>query len=483
MLARDGRPVDARVAGTAGQGLRLQLECGEWLWRMVVMQFKFLSVVGRALCVCAVVFSLTACSKKKEHQAAIESLNQEIADRDVGIQDLETRRQELEQKNSELEIKASEAEQKAGQLEEQLRQAQSALDTLQQAKEAETTKAKTPSQVIEESKAQLGKQAPAVLKIEGDASRGHGSIIQVDGKTWLYSVAQVFSGNAKLSIKDPEGKVLTQFGEFQVAADTSLVRLEIPQAMPVKLEIDPKATVATNTPLMAMSADSRNAGLQMLSCRVAKINDLDFEIDSNALSQNFGCPLFAADSGKVIAIFSPSMGEASRTLWPDDTSNRSDEARTRAVRLNRPIAWKPMNMTGFLEERRKIDDLNKITRMLHALASVKVSDEAIEFGGPIEGSRLAMAQVIQQNAAPGVAAALKKVQSDLANKKVRVAQRDILRGLVKILGETKSNGSRQATELKSIGLSAYHRALAGSALKWHAQADQAIDATLLNLQR
>jgi hypothetical protein len=216
---------------------------------------------------------------------------------------------------------------------------------------------------------------------------------------------------------------------------------------------------------------------------VARTNDLDFEIDSNALSQNFGCPLFVAESGKVIAIFGSNSPGASLTLWPDDTSNRSGETRTRAVRLNRPLVWKPSTMNGFLEERRKIDDLIKTTRVLYALASVKVADETIELGGTIEGSRLTMAQVIQQYAAPGVSAALQKVQADLANKKVRVAQRDILRGLAKILGETKGNGSRQAMELKIIGFSAYHRALAESALKWHGQADQAINAALLALQR
>jgi len=230
------------------------------------MKRPFPRALGAALLAWAVALPLVSCSKNEEQKAEIESLRQEILDRDANIAALESRGTELDQKNSELDGKARDAEQKAGQLENQLTQAKNELAALQKAKDAEPVKApiQTPSQTREATKTQLGKQLPAILLIEGDVTSGRGTVIQADGKTWLYSAAQVFSGNSKFTIKGADGAAITKLGGFQVAADANLVRLEIQQEMPVKLELDGKAAVDATTPLLAVSAGPNGTALQVV---------------------------------------------------------------------------------------------------------------------------------------------------------------------------------------------------------------------------
>ena len=449
------------------------------------MNIQFPGSLKAVLLACAVVLPLTGCSKNKAQKAEIESLTQEISDRDTNIQDLENRSTELEQKNAALEGKVSEAEQKANELADQLSRAKSDLEALQKAKATEQAQAatKTPTQVQEATKEQIDKQLPAIVKIEGDVTRSHGVLVQADGKTWMYAAAQGLSGNTKLTIKGADGTAITKFGEFQVATDTSLVRLEIQQEMPVKIAMDNLATVDANTELVAVIPDPNGSGLQVLDCRISKTNGTDFDIETYATQQSQGCPLLAAASGKVIAIFSNGSTSADLTLWPNTQQNTGTEPRTRAARLNRTLEWKPSSLNAFLNERRKIDDLNKTTRLLHALASVTVTGESLQLGGTQGGGTTTMTQVIQQNATDPLVVALKKVQTDLANKKVRVAERDITRRLASILGDAQNASVRQVTEFKGTAFSFYHRPLVESTLKWRAEADQALKATLVTLAR
>ena len=398
---------------------------------------------------------------------------------------MEARGRELDRKNTELENKAGAAEQKAGELENQLSQMKNELEALQQSQAAagSAVHAKTPSQGVEvAAKAQFDKQLPAILVIEGDVTSGHGTLIEADGKTWLYSSAQVFSGNVKLALKGADGKVLTKFGEFQVAADASLVRLEIQQEMPVKLAIDSQAAVEADTSLVAVTAGSNGPELQFLECRVAKTNGNDFELDAYGVTQNRGCPLFMAESGKVIAIFSASAAGPGLSVWPEVRPSAGYEQRSRAARLNRAMEWKPSSISGFLGERRKIDDLNKTTRLLHALASVKLIGETLPLTATLGGNTTVL-NVLEQNAALPLVVELKKVQAELAAKKVRVSERDTRRRIASILSEAKGVGARQVQEAKGFGFCAYHRPLIEIALKWRVEADQALNVALEALGR
>jgi hypothetical protein len=432
-----------------------------------------------------VALPLVSCSKNEEQKAEIESLRQEILDRDANIASLESRSTELDHRNSELDGKARDAEQKAGQLENQLNQAKNELETLRQAKAAEVAQAptQTPSQTSEATKTQLGKQLPAILVIEGDVTSGRGTIIQADGKTWLYSAAQVFSGNSKFTIKGADGVAITKSGGFQIAADATLVRLEIQQEMPVKLELDGKAAVDATTPLLAVSAEPNGTALQVLECLITRTDGNDFDLEANTIPPSYGCPLLSAQSGKVIAIFSSGPGGDAPSLWPNAQPATGAAPRTRAARLNRNVVWKPTTIASFLGERRKIDDMNKITRLLHALAAMRVTGESLQLDGTLGGGNTTASKVLAENAALPMVAELLKIQADLTGKKMGMSARDLKRRIVSVLGQAESASTRQVQEMKGLVFSSCHRPLAELALKWRAEADQAVKTTLDTLSR
>jgi hypothetical protein len=313
--------------------------------------------------------------------------------------------------------------------------------------------------------------------IEGDVTSGRGAVIQADGKTWLYSSTPVFSGNTKFTIKGPDGTALTKLGVLQVAADANLARLEILQEMPVKLDLDSAATVDATTKLLAACAGPNNTAPQMIECQAARTTGNDIELESSNIAQSTGCPLFSAQSGKVIGILSAGSAAAPPSLWPVPQQASADDTNTRAARLNRTITWKPITVAAFLAERRKIDEMNKTTRLLQALAGVRVSGDTLQLSGPLGGATTVLKE-LEQNAALPMVAELMKLNSALTDTKTRVAARDITRRLSSILGQANSASARQVQDMKTIVFSFCHRPAAELALKWRAEADQALNASL-----
>jgi len=435
---------------------------------------------------CAVALPLAGCSNKKDKDEIV-SLKQEVLDREATLDSLRTQNEELVRTNSGLTSKVNEADNKTSTLQSQLDQVKADLDALRNAKAAEaaTSRTQSPAKAMEATKAQLTKQLAAVVMIEGDVTSGRGTVVQADGKTWLYTSPQVFSGNSKFSIKNAGGAAISKFGAFQLATDANLVRLEIQQEMPVKFEVDSAATIDATTPLLAVNAGAAGAAPQANECHATRTAGNDFEIESYALQQSGGCPVIAAASGKVVAIIG--SVDAPPTLWPNTQPTTGSDQNIRAACLNRTIDWKTTTLAGFLGERHKIDDLNRTTRLLYALAAVKISGESLQLEGPLGGGAGAagfggatttVLKVLEQNTALPMVTELIKVKADLADKKVRTSARDITRHVVSILGQAKSASTRQVLDMKSAVFAPCHRPAAELALKWRGEADQALNTTL-----
>ena len=430
---------------------------------------------------CVVALPLAGCSNKKD-KAEIESLKQEVIDREASVDSLRTKSEDLERTKSELASKVTEADNKASVLQSELDQVKADLEALRNAKSAEATaqtRTQSPAKVLETAKAQIAKQLAAVVMIEGDVTSGRGTVVQADGKTWLYTSPQVFSGNAKFSIKSADGATVSKFGAFQLAADANLARLEIQQEMPVKFVVDGAAAIEPTTPLMAVSPGSGSAAPQTNECHATRTVGNDFEIESYALQQSGGCPVLGAESGKVVAIIG--SAEAPPTLWPNTQPATVTDQNIRAARLNRTIDWKTTTIAGFLGERHKIEDINRTTRLLYALAAVKVSGESLQLDGPLGGAggaNTSVLKVLEQNATLPMVAELMKIKADLADKKMRIATRDISRRVASVLGQAKSASTRQIQDLKTVVFSPYHRSAVELALKWRGEADQALNTTM-----
>lgn len=446
------------------------------------MNRQYPTLLSGLVIVCAVALPLASCSNKKD-KAEIESLKQELLDRDASLNSMRTSNEDLARTNAELTTKVNEADHKAGALQSQLDEVKANLESLRDAKanEAAQTRTQAPARTTDAAKAQLAKQLAAVVRIEGDVTSGCGTVVQADGKTWLYTVPQVLSGNAKFSIKSADGAAIGKFGAFQIAPDANLVRLEIQQEMPVKFEVDSSAAIEATTRLTAVSAGSAgtDAGAgapQVNECHASRTVGNDLEIESSALQQSGGCPVLGADSVKVIAIIA--SANPPPTLWPGGQAAAGSDSNTRAARLNRAIDWKPATLAGFLGERRKIEDFNRTTRLLYAVAAVKVGGESLQLDGPLGGSAggatTTVLKVLEQNAALPMVAELMKIKTDLADKKMRSSVRDIDRRIGSILSQAKSAGTRQIQDMKSAAFSPCHRPAAELALKWRGEADQAL---------
>ena len=447
------------------------------------MTLRFTKRAAAACFACTLPFFTTACSKNGEQQTKIKQLEQELQDQKNDNEKLRTYQQKIEREKSELKTKANQAEQAANIAKGQAATAQREAESLRAAKTAEVarTRSETPAKKIEASKSGFDEQLAAILNIQGDVSKGRGFLVKSDGKTWLYSSAQSFSGNTKLTIKDSSGNAVTKLGEFQVSADSPVVRLEIQQEMPVSFELAPDGTVEASSSLMTASPSAETGALHAIECHPTDIVGNDFGLDASG-EQSSGLPVLATDDGKVVAILA--QAPPAIALWPDPQAGAFvDPVPPRAHRVNRTIDWKKSTIAAFLAERRKIDELNSTTRLLHAVAQIRFAGNELQLDGSITDSNLTIRQILDQNAALPMVVELKKLHSDLSAKKVRASERDISRRVDRSFQEAAGIGRRQTQDLKVANFSFPHKPSAEAALKWRAEADKALAATIASLPK
>lgn len=449
------------------------------------MRAYFAKLSLAVLSACAMAFGTSSCSKSTELKAQVASMEQDLKERQTDIEDLRERIRVLEKENAELRDKGRSAEHAANETKNSLQLAQNDLEALRKARTAdqERAKAQSPQQLLTNAKNQLNQQLAAVVTIEGDVASGRGFVVQADGKTWLYSTSQAFSGNTKLAVKDSSGTVLNKFGEFQMAADSSVVRLELQQDVPTKFEIAPPANIEPNANLVTLTIPREGGAVQLLECRALQAVGNDVELDVYGTEQSVGCPVIGADSGKIVGVLG-SGSAAVGPLWPNspDPSSEADP-RPRVQRLNRPLEWKTSNIGAFLAERKKIDELNKSTRLLRALSVVRPATTGLVLDGVVANGNVSARQVLEQNAANPVVAELVKFNTTLTSQKVKVAERDINRRVGAALEEAARASRKLAQELKALPISNYHRPLAEAALKWQAEAEAAVAEIVASLTR
>ncbi len=447
------------------------------------MTLRFTKRAAAACFACTLPFFTTACSKNAKQETKIKQLEQELQDQKHDNEKLRTYQQKLELEKAELKTKSSQAEQAANIAKGQATTAQREAESLRAAKTAEVarTRSETPAKKLDARKSGFEQQLAAILLLDGDVSKGRGFLVKAEGKTWLYSSAQSFSGNTRLTIKDTSGNIVTKLGEFQVAADSPVARLEIQQEMPVTFELAPDGPVEASSSLMTASPSAETGALQAIECHPTDIVGANFGLDASG-EQSSGLPVVATDSGKVVAMLAPAP--LAIPLWPDpQAGSYVDPVPPRAHRVNRAIDWKKSSISAFLAERKKIDELNSTTRILHAVAQIRFAGNELQLDGSITDSNLSVRQILDQNAALPMVVELKKLHSDLSAKKVRASERDISRRVDRSFQEAASIGRRQTQDLKIANFSFLHKPSAEAALKWRAEADKALAATIESLPK
>lgn len=390
---------------------------------------------------------LTGC-KDEEQTKKIKELEEQAVERDSELQQVQTElnqskqdrdkfRNELDQAKRELQASKS--------LGENL---QRQLDVMRKAeqRQREIASKQASRNPAEEARTIVQQKLDTIWQISGDQKSITGVVAEADGKTWFYFPASALSSSGKLSIKDAAGNTVSKLGEFQVAADANLARLEIKQDVPNKISIKPQSALGENPMLLAI-VPGDDGKLQILDCSPGNVTAAEIELSLTGSASAGGYPVFSAETGAFVSLTTPS---AASTSGPWSLSESVDTGLLRAPRLDRAVEWKPAAINNLLVERRKIDELNRSTRLLSAVGVLSISPKGFALDTTVGGGTVTAKQVLdEQKTSPGVQE-LMKLNENLAAQKLRVSENDLNKQIAGIFGQIGSNGQRCLAEAKAI---------------------------------
>jgi len=426
--------------------------------------------------IAAAVF-LTGC-KDEAQTRKIKELEEQATEQTSEIESLGNRLQEAEKERDNLRSEFSQAQRDANSAKEQVSQLQRQLEAMRKAEEAVREAAREAAakrQPGEDFKKSVEERLPAIWLIEGDQGSCRGIVAEAEGKTWLYFPATSLKGSAKLAVKDAAGATVTKFGEFQVAADANLARLEIKQDTPVRLKIDATAVLGENPGLLTASTPAEGGAVKVDQIQAGTVSATDIEYGSYNTAAIHGFPVFNSETGVLVGITVPETS-ATAELW--ETTQPAATGLTHAARLNRAIDWKPSNMGALLSERRKIDELVRLTRLIDAVALLRPTASGLNMQALVGGSSVSVRQVLEQHKTMAGVPELIKLDESLTSQKVRMSDADIKRQFSGIAGSFSNSGRKAAADLKAVKPSPCNKTDAENALKWNEAAEKKLSDNL-----
>lgn len=424
-------------------------------WRL------FVPVIAAALV-------LTGC-ENEEQTKRIKELEEEVQQYIAEAESISGSLQEAAAERDKLQSELNQAQRAAKLATSELAHVRRELESTRKTEEKlrDSARSKAASQPAEASKKSIGERLSAVWLVEGDKTSCHGVAAEADGKTWLYLPANALGGSSRLTITDAGGNTVTKFGEFQVAADANLARLEIKQDVPTRFVVDPKAVLGEK-PRLIFASPAPDGSTPKLTDTVAEtVTSTDLEFNAYSLNQAEGYPVFAAESGAFIGLILP-PSQTATGLWDDPQTTQTGSPR--AALLNRTIEWKASSIGALLAERRKIDELNNLSKLLFAAATLTPGATGIQMEAMVSDGNQSAEQIFQANKDMPVVQELYKLNSHLAAQKVRVSESDIKRQVSRITGNLSSAARRVASELRAMKPDPSNRQDVENALKWHDEA-------------
>ena len=413
---------------------------------------------------------LTGC-KDEAQTRKIKELEEQATEQTSEIESLNNRLQETEKERDKLRSDLADASRDANSAKQQTSQLQRQIEAMRKIEEAarETAKNTTRANSSEESKNAVQKLLPAIWQIEGDQGTCRGIATEADGKTWLYFPATSLKGSAKLAVKDASGTTVTKFGEFQIAADANLARLEIKQDVPVRLKLDAAVALGENPGILTTSIPAEGGAVKVDESQAGNVSATDIEFGSYNTAAIHGFPLFSTETGALIGITVPDAATLS-DLW--ETPQPAATGLAHAARLNRAIEWKPSNMGALLAERRKIDELVRITRLIDAVALLRPTASGLNMQAMVAGGSTSVRQILDTyKTTPGVPELI-KLDESLASQKVRISDADIKRQFSGFAGSFANTSRKAAADLKAVKPSPCYKTDAENALKWNDAAEK-----------
>lgn len=318
---------------------------------------------------------------------------------------------------------------------------------------------------------EVGKrQMSAVVLIKGDISVGTGFFVSQDGLTYLYTAAHVLNGNSRLEIKSTSGRVFSKFGSFEFAEGRDLVRLGVNEDVPATVSLCGPGAVTMSKQLFAIGDSGGGDVLTVLSGAVTGVGSGEFEVDASIIQGNSGGPVFGSSDGKVMGVVTRAL--AARTdVWAENT--RFSEVRRFACRLDGEIQWRAGTLSGFLGESKSIIELNRVTRLLFALASLEPQTKGLRISSTMGGSYTVIKILTENQDMPAVKSLI-EMNTTLAGNKMKVSDRDLLKRYAGYYQTILSAAERQSGSFQPDQFSTLNREDARLCLKWRSSAESEI---------
>lgn len=408
-------------------------------------------------------FAFSGC-EDKQAQEEIEKLNERIENLESEVEtldgDLQAAREDCEdlmKEANEAEDRAHEAEGKLADAERELAKFRAAEERAQLAADAEpSAKEKL---VLAKEKAE--ESLSAVVTVEGDGGKGRGVVVEVDGKTWLYTAASTLAGNSQLKIRGADDQKLAKFGVFEVASGADLARLEILDEVGAKLEI---GELGEKGRLIGVAKD----GGSTVEGRSYDQGVALMRADSRISEGDPGGPVFDGESGALVGILVTLLDQEPQ-LWPTGSEYRRDQ---RAVyRLDEKTEWSATGIGDFLKEGQLISDVDRITRLVTVIAGIDPTGGAAALDAGVGGG-WTMEKVFDENPGMSVIKDLKSIEEWLASSKMKPSERDVNRRYSSVFGQVEGASKRQIQGFDPAKFSPYHRKAAEASLEWRKEADE-----------
>lgn len=404
---------------------------------------------------------LGSCGPDEELAEELETAREQI---DMLRRDVEYERERAagrEEKLVEAQAETRELETELRQLQRDLRKAESELERYRrdeererQAEEAEPSDEEKTARSRETVESYLA----ARVGIEGDENSGPGLVVEAGGRHWIYLVPSILSGNTELEIRAADGAKLENFGDFELAADSSIARLELKdyEGPAVALGEAPDATSRAGV----LAFDESGA---VVEGRSYGERDGVLRVNREVSACPPGAPVFDAETAALLGfVVAAEAGEPS--LWPDRV------ARGGAARDARPVpraGWSALPIGSFLQEAKLLEKANRLTRVIEAVAALNPGSGGLDIGRRIGGD-LTIKEVLSTE--PALARGVADLDEWLTEFGDRASEADRNRRIEGVFDDAMRIADRQSEALGRTEFSPYHAAAAGKARAWREEA-------------
>lgn len=313
----------------------------------------------------------------------------------------------------------------------------------------------------------INKHFDSVAIISGDGGTGTGFITKDGDLTYLYTAAHVIAGNKRLSVKNANGREFKKFGFFEVAAESDLARLQLLEEFTGGLEVAKPGAIKVNEVVLAIGNSGGAGALTVLEGTAVSLGPDVVEVSNDVIQGNSGGPLFSGNTGHVVGVVTHLIA-AREDLWAKDT----DFAKVRrfATRLDRDIKWQRLPIGRFLAESRSIDEFNRNSRILFAIAMLNPTQDGLRLNTRVSKDGPTLLSIFDENKDVPSVAELYEMNGTLGDKRLRTSVPELKRRFTSYYQSSLQKLDQNRDKFVPANFAGQNRQRAEQARQWREEA-------------